>query len=140
MAGSAVQRLAGAFDWDAYVAPSLLDNALYSALVRHRPRDDNGFDVGALLALPEGERRTAIGRTVLESLAAALHVEDAEEVDFTTEFVALGLDSLMALDFRTSLESVFRVALPATLTFDHPSPQEVTEFLDSRLTSAPAAP
>ncbi|WP_406247374.1 SDR family NAD(P)-dependent oxidoreductase [Streptomyces anulatus] len=140
MAGSAVQRLAGAFDWDAYVAPSLLDNALYSALVRHRRRDDNGFDVGALLALPEGERRTAIGRTVLESLAAALHVEDAEEVDFTTEFVALGLDSLMALDFRTSLESVFRVALPATLTFDHPSPQEVTEFLDSRLTSAPAAP
>ncbi|MFF2009833.1 SDR family NAD(P)-dependent oxidoreductase [Streptomyces sp. NPDC058195] len=132
------QRVAGEFDWAAHVAPSLLDNALYSRLVGARTRDENGFDTGALLALPDGERRAAVGRIVLQNLAAVLQAEDPEEVDFHAEFVSLGLDSLMALGLRTSLESVFRIALPATLTFDHPSAHDLTEFLDGRLTAAPA--
>ncbi|KOG64581.1 beta-ketoacyl synthase [Streptomyces griseoflavus] len=131
----AAQRVAGEFDWDRYVAPSMLDNALYSRLVRNRTREDSGFDVNALLAEPENERKLTIRRMVLESVASALHAEDEEQVDATTEFVALGLDSLMALDLRTGLEKVFRIALPATLTFDHPTPQDLAEFLDSRLTA-----
>ncbi|MFJ2879497.1 SDR family NAD(P)-dependent oxidoreductase [Streptomyces sp. NPDC086796] len=137
-AGPAEQWVAGEFDWAAHVAPSLLDNALYSRLVGDRTRDEDGFDTGALLALPEGERRAVVGRIVLRSLAAVLQVEDPEEVDFHAEFVSLGLDSLMALGLRTSLESVFRIPLPATLTFDHPSPHDLTEFLDGTLTAVPA--
>ncbi|MEU3355415.1 SDR family NAD(P)-dependent oxidoreductase [Streptomyces sp. NPDC037389] len=136
LAGPAAQRVAGEFDWDRYVAPSMLDNALYSRLVRARTREDNGFDVNALLANPESERKLTIRRMVLEFLAVALHAEDEEHMDAGTEFVALGLDSLMALDLRTGLEKAFRIALPATLTFDHPTPQELAEFLDSRLMAA----
>ena len=82
--------------------------------------------IGALVAV-------LVGAVVLASVAAALHAEEEEEIDPTTEFVSLGLDSLMALELKTSLESVFRVALPASLAFDYPSPQLLTEFLDAQL-------
>ncbi|MGR8012329.1 acyl carrier protein [Streptomyces hypolithicus] len=34
---------------------------------------------------------------------------------------------------RSALESAYGIALPASLTFDHPSVRRITEFLDAQL-------
>ncbi|MFJ9098730.1 SDR family NAD(P)-dependent oxidoreductase [Streptomyces sp. NPDC102405] len=125
--------VAGWFDWNAYVAPSMVDNALYSELVDGSGPGDDRFDLAAFLGKPEEERRTAVDRVVCEAVAAALQADDPEQVELTTAFVSLGLDSLMALQLKTALEQVFRVPLPATLTFDHPSPRDLADFLCGQL-------
>jgi acyl transferase domain-containing protein/acyl carrier protein len=128
--------VAGEFDWKAYLAPSMVDNALYARLVEESDRaGGDGFDLSALLAKPEGERREAVGRVVRGCLAEVLQADDADQVEPTTPFIALGLDSLMALQLKTGLESAFRIPLPATLTFDHPSPRDLADFLDAQLTT-----
>ena len=45
----------------------------------------------------------------------------------------MGLDSLMALELRTRLETRVGFALPATLAFDYPSIQKVASFLLTRM-------
>ncbi|GLX17161.1 type I polyketide synthase [Streptomyces lavendulae] len=132
---------AGEFDWEAYLAPSMVDNALYARLAGAGAGggDPTGFDLAGLLSKPEEELREAVGRIVRDRVADVLEAEDAEQVDLGAEFVALGLDSLMALQLKTSLEAVFRFPLPATLTFDHPSPKALTEFIGSRLATGAAA-
>ncbi|MDI5969120.1 SDR family NAD(P)-dependent oxidoreductase [Streptomyces sp. SL13] len=133
------QWIGGELDWAA-LAPKLLDNALYSRVVRHRDEDAGPrYDVAALLAKPDAERLAEIGALVLAGVATALHEEDPGRLDLDTPFVGLGLDSLMALELRSGLEALLRVPLPAGLTFDHPSPQHVAEFIDARLTAARGA-
>ncbi|MFI6585447.1 SDR family NAD(P)-dependent oxidoreductase [Embleya sp. NPDC050493] len=139
--GPDTQYVAGEWDWDRYLSQSPLRNALYARLVgaggpdagEERGGGRTGLDLAALIAKPESERRAAVAEVVLAGVAAALHAEDEEEIDPSTEFVALGLDSLMALELKTGLESAFRIPLPASLAFDFPSPQLLTEFLDGQL-------
>lgn len=44
-------------------------------------------------------------------------------------FFEMGMDSLLALEFRTRLEAGLGCALPATLVFDHPTIQALVEYL-----------
>ncbi|HEY3871047.1 MAG TPA: type I polyketide synthase [Actinocrinis sp.] len=136
------QYVAGEWDWPGYAAAGPLRNALYHQVVGDRlpaPASAGAaaarpaVDLAALVAKPKLERLAEVGAVVLASVAAALRAEDEEGVDPAVEFVALGLDSLMALELKTSLEAAFRVPLPASLAFDHPSPQHLTEFLDAQL-------
>ncbi|MFJ4922357.1 SDR family NAD(P)-dependent oxidoreductase [Streptomyces sp. NPDC088725] len=136
---TAEQWIGGELDWSA-LAPGLLDNALYSRVVRHDEEDTaSRYDLAALLAKPGPERLAEISALVLAGVASVLHAEDPEQLDLTTPFLGLGLDSLMAMELRSGLEAALRVPLPATLTFDHPSPQHVAEFLDARLVAAQSA-
>lgn len=128
-----VRLVAGEWDWDQYVSSSLLDNGLYTRLVSKRGPDENAMNLTELLAKPEAERLAVIGGVVLASVVTALHADDTDAVEPTAEFVSLGLDSLMALEVKTSLEAVFRTALPASLTFDYPSVTLLAEFIDRQL-------
>ncbi|GHE15618.1 type I polyketide synthase [Streptomyces alanosinicus] len=140
LSAPAVQYVAGEWDWDRFVTVNPLTNALYARVVgRGGTGQGSGpeasgpaLDLDALTAQPKPERLAAIGQVVLARVAAVLQAEE-EEVDPATEFVALGLDSLMSVDLRVGLESDFRVPLPASLTFDHPSPQALAEHLDAQL-------
>ncbi|KOV69208.1 type I polyketide synthase [Streptomyces sp. MMG1121] len=132
------QRIVGEFDWDRYVAGSVTGDLFYDRLARRTDGEDgSGLDLGALAALPEAERLAAVTGVVREKVAAALHLEEGDELDAHSEFVSLGLDSLMAQQVKAALEQAFRLPLPASLTHDHPTVRALARFVDGQL--APAA-
>ncbi|MEU6283462.1 SDR family NAD(P)-dependent oxidoreductase [Streptomyces sp. NPDC047028] len=134
------QRIVGEFDWDRYVSGSVTGDLFYDRLARQTPDDDGtGLDLTALAALPDAERLAAVTAVVAERVAAVLHLEEGDELDQNTEFVSLGLDSLMAQQVRSGLEQAFRLPLPASLTLDHPTVRALAQFVDGRFAPAPAA-
>jgi acyl carrier protein len=66
-----------------------------------------------------------------------LHFDDAEAVDSTTEFVRLGLDSLVAVELKNSLEAAFGLPLPGSVALDYPSAELLSEFISNQLVPEP---
>ncbi|MFF8939999.1 SDR family NAD(P)-dependent oxidoreductase [Streptomyces paradoxus] len=133
------QRVVGEFDWDRYVAGSVTGDLFYDRLARNASDDDTGPDLTALAALPPAERTAAVTGVVREKVAAVLHLEEGDELNPNTEFVSLGLDSLMAQQVKAALEQAFRLPLPASLTHDHPTVRQLAQFLCGQLEPVPAA-
>ena len=128
-----VQRVVGEYDWGRIAAAASNGNALYSRLARRAEAPDSGLDLKGLLAMPKAERLAVVTEVVRGKVATALHCDDADSVDTTAELVSLGLDSLMAMEVKSGLEATFRLALPASLAFDYPSVQQLTEFVNGQL-------
>ncbi|MGW4365640.1 type I polyketide synthase [Nocardia takedensis] len=79
-------------------------------------------------------RRTAVLELVRGETAAVLKHAGGEDINAQRAFRELGLDSLTAVDLRNRLRAATGLALPATLIFDHPSPEAVTDYVLSTLT------
>ncbi|MER5554053.1 SDR family oxidoreductase [Streptomyces sp. NPDC002793] len=131
------QRVVGEFDWDRYVAGSATGDQFYDRLARQDAVADDGFDAASLGALPAPERRALITQVVRDKVVAVLQMTADDELDESAEFVSLGLDSLMAQNVKSGLEQVFRLPLPASITFDHPTVRQLAAFLDGQLCPVP---
>ena len=104
---------------NAAVVPPLL-----RGLVRRRATSSASItatDEASLLAL------------VSEHVAATLGHVNAGSVNATTAFKDLGFDSLTAVELRNRLGAATGIRLPATVTFDHPTPAALASFLHGRL-------
>jgi len=132
------QVTAGECDWDLFTAARPVDNALYQQVLRGGGAG-RGLDLDALLAQPERERSASIDEFVRGKVADVLHIDDVDGVDSRTEFVQLGLDSLVAVELKNALESAFRIPLPASIAFDCPSPGQLAEFIEVQLFADRAA-
>nr|WP_265537809.1 non-ribosomal peptide synthetase/type I polyketide synthase [Streptomyces sp. NEAU-H33] len=109
---------------------------------RHRPRvapagpaavgpaADGGT---GLRGLPAAERERALRDLVLREAAAALKHDSVGDIDLDADFQRLGFTSLTALELRNKLSARTKVRLPATLIFEHRTPNAVARFLGSRL-------
>ncbi|WP_461028119.1 SDR family NAD(P)-dependent oxidoreductase, partial [Streptomyces sparsus] len=82
-----------------------------------------------LVALPEAERRNTLTDLVRTTLATVLGHASGEPLDLEKPFSGLGLDSLTSLELRNALTKATGLALPATLVFDHPTPEAVIDHL-----------
>jgi acyl transferase domain-containing protein/acyl carrier protein len=92
-----------------------------------------------LAALPEERHEAAVLAAVVEQVAAVLGLaRDAVAAD--EPLADLGLDSLTAVELRNRLDAGTGLRLPATFTFDHPTPKALTAFLRQRLPTAAQAP
>nr|WP_252981026.1 type I polyketide synthase [Streptomyces chartreusis] len=92
--------------------------------------DPGGDDLRSRLAgLPAAER----GRTLLDllraSIAAVLGHADPRTVEADWTFRDLGFDSLTTLELRNGIAAATGLTLPASLVYDHPTPQHLAEFL-----------
>ncbi|MEH0846172.1 type I polyketide synthase [Micromonospora sp. CPCC 205711] len=76
---------------------------------------------GALLAL------------VVERAAAVLGFASTTAIEPTRAFNELGFDSLTAVEFRNALSEAVGLRLPATVVFDHPSPDALARQLLAEL-------
>ncbi|MFC4036210.1 type I polyketide synthase, partial [Streptomyces polygonati] len=111
---------------------------LLRGLVRTRPgrraaESGLGRELGAL---PEAEQLTRALELVTHQTAAVLGHADAAAIGAQRAFKDLGFDSLTAVELRNRLATAAGVRLPATLTFDYPTPGELAGHLRDVLIGA----
>jgi NAD(P)-dependent dehydrogenase (short-subunit alcohol dehydrogenase family)/acyl carrier protein len=87
----------------------------------------------------ERERARLVNDLVQGTIATVLGHADRAFVDPCRTFKELGFDSLTAVEVRNQLGAATGLRLPATLVFDHPTPEAVGDFILRRLTSAGSA-
>ncbi|MEU4626875.1 SDR family NAD(P)-dependent oxidoreductase [Actinoplanes sp. NPDC023801] len=111
------------------------------------PAGDDSAAEGTMLAelatATAAEQHRALLRVVCASTATVLGHGSADDIDPHRAFRDLGLDSLTGVELRNLLTRATAMPLPATLVFDHPTPDALAAHLRELLTgsvSAPAAP
>ncbi|WP_343240262.1 type I polyketide synthase [Streptomyces sp. SID14515] len=124
-------------DWTLF-APSFTLNRP-SPLIQHLPEVQQVLnaapdptEASAFTGLSGAERRHALLGLVLEQTASVLGYGS---MDTTAEltFRELGVDSLAAVEMRNALARATGVSLPPTLVFDYPTPEALTDYLDTQL-------
>jgi rhizoxin synthesis polyketide synthase/nonribosomal peptide synthetase RhiB len=71
-----------------------------------------------------------IVRDLEENLAGLLRLDVGASIDKRRKFASLGLDSLLAIDLLAALETRYG-SLPETVLRDHPTIQQLADFLYS---------
>ncbi|SDP97547.1 Acyl transferase domain-containing protein [Lentzea jiangxiensis] len=83
------------------------------------------------------ERTDVVRRWLCGHLADVLELDSAESVATGEPFVRLGMTSFAALELRNRLNAATGARLPATLVFDHPTPDAVVAHLLTELAPDP---
>ncbi|MET8687111.1 SDR family NAD(P)-dependent oxidoreductase [Streptomyces sp. NPDC004732] len=122
--------------------PAILRNL--TGRTRRKAAADAAVDKGALerrlAGLDEAERRAVVTDVVRECVAAVLGHRSLSDVRTEANFKDLGFDSLTAVQLRNRLSAASGLRLPATLAFDHPTPQALAAYLGTRLGGAATTP
>nr|WSY54850.1 type I polyketide synthase [Streptomyces sp. NBC_00886] len=92
-----------------------------------------------LAALPPAERAERLLDLVREYAATVLGHDSADAIGRARTFGDMGFDSLSAVELRSRLHTATGLSLPATLTFDFPTPDALVRHLDSLVGEQSAA-
>ncbi|XVV07832.1 SDR family NAD(P)-dependent oxidoreductase [Actinosynnema sp. CA-248983] len=82
-----------------------------------------------LATMEEAAQREALLELVRTNVATVLAHASTDTVPPDSAFKNLGFDSLTAVELRNRLNTATALRLPATLTFDHPTPLALVEHL-----------
>jgi acyl carrier protein len=97
-----------------------------------------GALVDRLAGLSARERDAELSATVRGLAAEVVGYPGAGAVPSYRPFIELGFDSLTAIEFRNRLSLATGLRLPATLTFDFPTPDDLVDHLRSQLSGGAA--
>jgi hypothetical protein len=101
--------------------------------------EDTGDLKGRLAPLTPAEQRRTLLELVRGQVAVVAGYDGGAAVDPARAFKELGFDSVTAVDLRNRLGAATGLKLPATIAFDHVSPQALAEHLWTRLCEGEAA-
>jgi len=86
-----------------------------------------------LASVPEEEWPAVVLDLVRDQIAAVRGLESRDAVEPQLAFKEMGFDSLAAVELRNGLMRSTKLQLPATLVFDHPTPQAVAQHMLEQL-------
>ncbi|MGW4365641.1 type I polyketide synthase [Nocardia takedensis] len=87
----------------------------------------------------DAERQRVLLGIVRAEVAAALAHPDPDGIAADRALVEFGLDSLSAVELRNGLGRATGRRLPATLTFDHPTPEAIAAYLATLVEDGPVS-
>jgi len=82
-----------------------------------------------LEAMPKAERLASVSEFVRSQVAAVLKLKSAEKIRLRERLFDAGMDSLMAVELRNRLSAELEKPLPATLVFDYPTVEALSDYL-----------
>ncbi len=86
-----------------------------------------------LAQTPIDQQHQLLQSHIQEQVAKVLGFADPEDVDPQEQFADLGMDSLMAVEFKNNLQASFGNAISLTAAFDYPSIELLTEYVAQEL-------
>ncbi|MBA3948884.1 MAG: hypothetical protein H0X44_02945, partial [Acidobacteria bacterium] len=92
-----------------------------------------------VLAAPPAARERLLADIIQREAAEVLDLPSASDAEVTQGLFEMGMDSLMALELRTRLQTLAGRALPATLIFDYPTINAIARFLLEEIAGRPDA-
>jgi polyketide synthase 12/myxalamid-type polyketide synthase MxaB len=125
--------------------PPFLSDQLVGTQAAVRPTPEAATESGIVERVRKaapGERREIIARFIRDQVGKGLGLDPAQPIDGNQPLVALGLDSLLAVELRNALSRGlgFTRRLSATLLFDFPSISALADHLLATIVEAqPAA-
>jgi NAD(P)-dependent dehydrogenase (short-subunit alcohol dehydrogenase family)/acyl carrier protein len=93
-----------------------------------------------IAAAPDEDRLRLVEELVTGQVAEVLGYASSAAVGTGQSFTELGFDSLTAVELRNRLTTRTGLSLPATLVFDHPTPEALTGHLLAQLGPGGSAP
>jgi myxalamid-type polyketide synthase MxaB len=135
MARPETQHMIGEFDWNRYVENQTAPDLLYEKVTGRGEFEDARIRIEELKAMPVAERNLMLRELLRDKIAMVLHLDNAEQVGIDARFSELGLDSLVAVELKNTLEAMFEIQLPSSLIFDYPSLPTLSAFLSEQLGS-----
>jgi acyl carrier protein len=122
-------------DWDKYLQGPGIFSPFFQALAPARvpslenvPDRQMGF-LQRLAETPEGEQPAVLLQQLRAVIGRVLRLSSTDGITARQGLRDVGLDSLMALEVRSHLETELQCALPATLLFDYPTLEALVRYL-----------
>ncbi|MFF9165268.1 type I polyketide synthase, partial [Streptomyces longwoodensis] len=123
--------------------PPLL-RQLVGGVVRRTARSADRGEQSALARTLAGrsttEQKAILLDLVRTHIATVLGHTTPDTINPDQPFKDLGFDSLTSVELRNRLTTATGLKLPATLTFDHPTPHALTHHLHQQTTGTPHTP
>ncbi|WP_432048367.1 type I polyketide synthase [Streptomyces asiaticus] len=102
-----------------------------------RAAADEGTALSDRLAgLSAARRHEVILESLLKEVSGALGHGGATAIDTERPFPQLGFDSLTSVELRNRLAALTGLRLPATVVFDHPTPDALAGYLEAEMLAA----
>ncbi|MFI7665477.1 SDR family NAD(P)-dependent oxidoreductase [Nocardia sp. NPDC049526] len=124
-------------DLDTMRSPGVVVPPLFAGLIPARRKAASAAATALRARLtntPDSERLGVLVEIVRGQVASILGHQNASAVAADKAFNELGFDSITAVEFRNALNTVTGLRLPATLVFDYPTPQALSEYLADEFT------
>ncbi|EHK46840.1 6-methylsalicylic acid synthase [Trichoderma atroviride IMI 206040] len=94
--------------------------------------NNDTIDDGTVPAHPL-DREKWVDKRVRECVARVLMMDDIDDIGLQTRLSDLGLDSVMTVALRQAFQAVFKIKVPLTLTWSHPTLKHLVPWFLSRL-------
>ncbi len=86
-----------------------------------------------LASVPKDKQHYTLQSHIREQIAKVLGFSDPEDIDTQEKFADLGMDSLMAVEFKNNLQASLGDAVSLTAAFDYPNVELLTDYIAQEL-------